>query len=165
MKTSSDRITRKAARLALLQSGYLLESRVEAYLRRHWGYVEANATYEDPEAGKSREYDVYAMKAFQAGPTDDDWLFGVLLIECINNTQPLPIITKEPQVPFLHRNEIKLSGLPVRMPFKSHKGWIGLADYLQMEKYHHYCQSRIGTQFCSFVTKKAGQKEEWMATH
>jgi hypothetical protein len=42
------------------------------------------------------------------------------------------------------------------------KGWIGLADYLGLEKYHHYCQGRVGTQFCTFTKKKGS---EWMAVH
>ena len=59
---------------ALLRSGYLLESRVENRLREHWGYVEANASYQDPETGKSRELDVYSMAVAKAGPEDYDFI-------------------------------------------------------------------------------------------
>ncbi len=153
-------------REALLRSGYLLESRVESKLREVWGYVEANATYPDPETGKSREFDVYAMKTNKAGPDDYDFLWGVLLIECINNPQPLVILTKEPQAGFLHSQEIKMAGLPVKIPDgKLEDRWQGLVDFLKMEDYHHYCKGRVGTQFCSFAKKKSSRTEEWMATH
>lgn len=153
-------------REALLRSGYLLESRIESKLRERWGYVEANPTYPDPDTDKSREFDVYAMKAYPAGPSDRDYLFGVLLIECINNPHPLLIITKEPLIGFMYHEEIKMSGLPVKFPDeKRKKGWKRLSDFLIMQDYHHYCKGRVGTQFCSFVRKKSNRKEEWMAIH
>jgi hypothetical protein len=161
------KINRSEMRQALLRSGYLLESRIESYLRdRHWGYVEANPTYEDPETGKSREYDVFAMYGLPAGPNERDWLFGVLLVECVNNPQPLVVITKEPQTSFLHYLEVRVAGLPVKIPApRTAKGWRGIAEYLHMERFHHYCRDRVGTQFCSFAKKKTGNTEEWFALH
>src|SRR5207249_8963067 len=114
-KPRSDKITRAEMRSAFLRSGYLLECRVESRLRQHWGYVEANRTYPDPETGKSREFDLFGMSGRQAGPDDHDFLFGVLLIECINNPEPLAILTKEPLVGFLHHQEVKIAGLPVKI--------------------------------------------------
>jgi hypothetical protein len=103
-----ERITRSEMRGALLRSGYLLESRVESKLRDgRWRYVEANATYPDPETGKSREFDLYAMNATRAGPNDRDYLFGIILAECINNPQPFIILTKEPLLDKLHHYEVK----------------------------------------------------------
>lgn len=163
---SSDKITRPEMTDALLRSGYLLESRVETVLREGFGYAETNPTYPDPETGKSREFDVYAMTAHRAGPNDCDFLFGALLVECINNPQPLVILTKEPLVGFLHHEEVKMSGLPVKVPDeKRHNDWQRLSTFLGMNDYHHYCKGRVGTQFCSFVKKKSGRVEEWMSTH
>jgi hypothetical protein len=34
-----------------------------------------------------------------------------------------------------------------------------------MENYHHYCQGRVATQYCSFSGKKGGSQKEWFATH
>jgi len=151
---------------ALLRSGYLLESRVESTLRKQWGYVEANPTYVDPDSGKSREFDLYALSAERAGPNEYDYIFGVLLAECINNPQPIVIMTKEPLVHFRHHEEVKLAGLPVKVHDKEDADqWERLSDFLGMEEYHHYCKGRIGTQFCSFTKKKSGRTEEWMATH
>ena len=151
---------------ALLRSGYLLESRVESELRKEWGYVEANPTYVDPDTGKSREFDLYAMSVARAGPNEYDFIFAVLLAECINNPQPVVIMTREPLVPFLHHEEVKLAGLPVKIQNDKEPGsWEQLSEFLGMENYHHYCRGRIGTQFCSFAKKKSGRGEEWMAVH
>ena len=162
----TEKITRNEVRTALLRSGYLLESRVESFLREAWGYVEANAAYEDPISSKSRELDVYAMTAEKGGPEEYDYLFGVLLSECINNPQPLAFITKEPLTPFLHQEDIRLSGLPVKIPEEGHRdSWIGMAEFLTMNKFHHYCKGRVATQFCSFTQKKSGPEKEWFANH
>jgi hypothetical protein len=153
--------TLEEAKEALLRSGYLLESRLDSVLRRYGYYVEANTAYADPETSKSRELDLFALKAFKAGPDEYDFIFLALLIECINNPQPIAFITKEPLVSFLHTSEIKLAGIPAKV--LDGKSWVSLADYLDMEKYHHYCKGRIATQFCSFKRKKG--EAEWMAWH
>jgi hypothetical protein len=161
-------ISNSDAKDALLRSGYLLEARTEALLREKLGYVQANASYQDPETGKSRELDLYAMSAHRCGPGKVDFIFGVLLIECINNPQPMALLTKEPLVPFLHHEEIKIAGLPAKI--KPRQGaargrWQTLMDFLDAETWHHYCKGRIATQYCSFVEKGGGNQRAWMATH
>lgn len=163
---SSAEISTAQAKLALLRSGYLLESRLETVLRNrdHGYYVDANSAIPDADTGKSRELDLYAMAALHAGPDETDFIFGVLLIECINNPQPIAFLTKEPQVGFLHHHEVKVAGLPVKIPDEGElDSWTMLADYLEMAKYHHYCKGRVATQFSSFKKKK--EQHEWMATH
>jgi hypothetical protein len=162
MPAPTNKITSADARNALLRSGYLLESRVANKLRSLGYYVQANDIYPDPETGKAREYDLSAIHAVKAGPNDFDYLFLVPLIECVNNPQPIAFITTEPQVGFLHYQEIKMSGLPVKINISD--GWLGLSDFLEMNKYHHYCSGRIATQYCSFQKKK-GSQNEWMAFH
>jgi hypothetical protein len=151
-------------RAALLRSGYLLESRLESLLRnRDQGYgVQANAPYADPDTGKSRELDIHAMTAWKAGPAEFDFLFAALVIECVNNPQPLALITKEPMLQDLHAEHVRLAGIPTMIPERGNT-WSSLADYLRMEKYHHYCQGRIATQYCTFERKKQGG--DWMAFH
>lgn len=169
MTQANDKVTRAEMKDALLRSGYLLELRVESKLREFCGYAEANATYPDPETGKSREFDLFGLTAHKAGVSDYDYIFGALLVECINNPQPLVILTKEPIVGFLHHQEVKMAGIPVKIPNeKWHSGWEQLSNYLGMENYHHYCKGRVGTQYCSFVKKKNSDKklpDEWMAIH
>ena len=75
---------------ALIRSGYLLEARVEKYLSDKWGaFVEANASYQDPDTGKSREIDIHAIGGSIAGPGEYDYLFPVMLVECSLKTHRL----------------------------------------------------------------------------
>ena len=159
-------ITLTDVRDAILRSGYLLEHRLEAILRKKGYYVEANEAYPDPITAKARELDLYAMDALRVGPAEFDFIFGVLLIECINNPQPIAFITKEPLVGFLHHQDVFVAGLPVKIPAKvGARSWQSLADYLAMNKYHHYCKGRVATQYCSFTLKGKQRPAEWMATH
>ena len=161
--TSSGAVTFDEIRDALKRSGYLLEARIEKRLLGRGYLAEANSAYVDPESGKSREIDISAIGARKAGPDDFDWLFPVLLIECVNNPQPIAFITKAPVVPFLHSAEVRCSGLPVKIRDVESNTWKSLVDYLGVEKYHHYCKGRVATQYCSFLKKKG--TSEWMALH
>jgi hypothetical protein len=150
---------------AIRRSGYLLEGRVYDLIRRRKEYVEANVAYPDPVTGKSRELDVYAMRGEKAGPGRWDYLFRVLVIECVNNPQPVAFFTREPVVDYFDVSQIKLAGLPVKIPARTKRNqWISLPEWLEMDRYHHYRRGRVATQFCSFI-RKGGQKGVWMATH
>ena len=158
-------ITRAQAKAALLRSGYLLESRVESVLRDYGYFTETNTSYPDPYTGKSRELDLSAITASQVGRDDFGFVFPVLLIECVNNQQPFALVTKESQVPFLYYEDVKISGLPAKVPVPGGRRWQSLQDYLGMDEWHHYSEAEhIATQFASFRIKK-GRKDEWMALH
>ena len=160
------KISLEETKEALLRSGYLLEHRLETVLRKGGYYIEANEAYPDPETGKPRELDIYAINAVKAGPEEFDFIFSVLLAECVNNPQPIAFMTKRPQVGFLHHQEVRLAGLPVKVQnAKRYKSPDSLPEYLAMEKYHHYCKGRVSTQFCSFTEKKRQGGTEWMAAH
>jgi hypothetical protein len=160
----STKVSQEQIKDALSRSGYLLESRIEATLRSRYYYVETNTPYPDPDTGKSRELDVYATSAYKAGPEEFDFIFSVLLVECVNNPQPVAFITKEPQDGFPQYQEVKLAGLPVKI-LKEGRGqsWESLPSFLGLGKYHHYFRGRVATQFCSFTLKK--NTAEWMASH
>ena len=85
-----------------------------------------------------------------------------MLIECVNNSQPIAFLTKEPSLPEEYRYNIKLAGLPTKI-LQDKNTWLSVVDILGIEKYHHYCSGRIATQFCSFAKKK--NSDEWMAFH
>lgn len=160
---SRENITISEAQDALLRSGYLLETRVESILQDEGYLAEANSAYSDPETQKSRELDVHAISAYTLD-SELDTVFSVLLIECINNPQPIAFLTKEPIAPFLHAQEVRLSGLPVKvMDEKEPDMWVSLSQFTNLNSYHHYCKGRISTQFCSFAQKK--NTKEWMAFH
>jgi hypothetical protein len=155
------------AKEALLRSGYLLESRVEAILRKRKRayYVEANSVFPDRLTGISRELDIHGIRAYKAGPGRFDFLWTVPLIECVNNPEPLVLITKRAIVPQLHDREIQASGIPLKFPVGTPPNhWRRFTDIFNVEKYHHYCHGRIATQYCSFQRKKQ-KPNEWMAWH
>jgi hypothetical protein len=161
MKNESVKIAMPEAKNALLRSGYLLEGRVAKVLSDRGYYVESNEVYADPETGKVREFDAYAIAARRAGPGEQDYLFPILVVECVNNPQPIAFITSDPVVPYLHYQHAKLSGMPVKV-FKGREE-VDLRYYLGMAEYHHYCKGRISTQYCSF--RKKNNAQEWMALH
>jgi hypothetical protein len=157
-------ITIDEIRDSLKRSGYLLEVRVESRLQNQGYVAEANSAYTDPDSGKSRELDISAIGGRKAGPEDFDWMFPVVLVECVNNSQPIAFITKVPIVSALHSEQVRCSGLPVKIrDFGRQNAWTGLGDYLGVEKFHHYCKGRVATQFCSF-SKKRGS-DDWLASH
>jgi len=134
MSTCSSQISIPEVKEALGRSGYLVESRVEGVLRRAGYYVDANSTYSDPATGKSREIDLFAISARQGGPGRLDLVWDVILVECSNNPQPLAFLTRDPLVNALHREHIKVSGLPVKIPRGAVGGsWEMLSGFLRME--------------------------------
>jgi len=157
------KITKAQARQALIRSGYLLESRIESlFTERHY-YVEANPVYTDPVTSKSREIDSYAVGGWPIWK-ENDFLFPCFLVECVNNPQPIAFMTKDPQTQFLFHQDMRISGLPVKVLEAGKKdSWIMLGDFLHTDKYHHYCKGRVATQYCSFNQKKGSS--DWMAFH
>jgi hypothetical protein len=154
-------ITLEQAKEALRRSGYLLESRVADRLEKIGYYVQTNDAYVDPVTAKSRELDLYAMGANKLS-RKLDYIFPVLVIECVNNPQPLVLLSKDPKIGFLFHEDFKLAGLPAKIrPSITSKEWVTLTDYLHMEKYLHFCSGRVATQFCSFNFTK----DKWIALH
>jgi hypothetical protein len=153
---------------ALHRSGYLIEHRVEAVLREQGYHVAANTSYPDPVTRKLRELDVSATGGYPVGSNKKDFLFDMLLIECVNNPQPLAFFMKEAQAKFIHVYDIILSGLPAYIPGKgSNKNNVvnRIASFLNLEDFHHYCEGQIATQYCSFSPKRGTNPTEWMASH
>jgi hypothetical protein len=163
----SQSISVSEAKEALVRSGYLLEHRVENLLRKQLWYVEANGAYEDQETKKSRELDIAAMKGMKLTAFDHedrDWVFTTLLIECVNNPQPLAFITKEDILSDLFVDDIKVKLDPAEVFDEKENDRITVARFLKLQEIHHYCHGRVATQFCSFMRKEKG-KGEWMALH
>jgi hypothetical protein len=140
VKISHDQI-----RDAVRRSGYLLEYRIEQVLGRYGYMVEANQAYPDPITGKSRELDISAIRPEFITSDYRNMIWPRLLIECINNPQPIGFFTKNPGAPTAHIYDLKFSGLPVKVKVGKH--WKKLSDFLDMEQYHHHCKGRIATQY------------------
>lgn len=169
--TNSDKITLAEAKSALFKSGYLLESRIEQFLSEKNFFVEANTVYPDPSTQKSREFDLYATKSHSLEGRFSNWVKSNLFFECVNNPQPIAFITKDIPYPDMLSENIKVNGLPTKVKSttpiaikrRTDDYWFFIEDFLEMGKYHHYCSSKISTQFCSFTKKK--NNSEWMASH
>lgn len=165
MPTKRARITRKEMRAALARSGYLLEARVEARLRETGYMVDSNLFYPDPETGKQREYDLRALAAeMLAEPPLEDAVWHTLIIECVNNPQPLAFLAKTSDAPRFHANDIPVVGIPSALARAGSTTIEGLSQCFAMAEYHHYCNEFLATQFCSFQPKK-NDATEWMALH
>jgi hypothetical protein len=163
MKEASENISIEHAKSALLRSGYLLEGRLEMMLRKSY-WVESNVAYPDPPTGKSRELD---LAAFHASQTDAVLPFSVsvrLLIECVNNPQPIAFMTKHPVGgPPYEDLYVKISGLPMKIQGNDSLDQLSLPAFLDMHSYHHYFRCPVASQYCSFQKKKGNG--EWMAWH
>ena len=161
-------ISKPEALEALTRSGYLLESRVEAVLRRKQFRVEANTLIPE-EDGQRRELDVWAgwARGYDFGPGGESSLGLELVIECINPPQPVAFITKQRQDAFYERSDrwesLKLVGNPSELDTTPQHTWSWLASDLDLSRYYHYRTKRISTQYCSFQRKQGSA--QWMALH
>ncbi|MGB7291043.1 MAG: hypothetical protein WBD99_02580 [Thermodesulfobacteriota bacterium] len=165
-------ITKAEIKDAVERSGYLLEQRVEPLFEEEGFYVETNVVYPDPATKKTREIDIEAIKGYKIS-RDYDFLFPVVICECKNNLQPVVFFEKDSVVSFLHYQEVKSVGLPnkiltqtySRHPFKQQFGkkFIELSEFLNFEKYRHYCKGSVSTQYCSISRKS--KDGGWMASH
>jgi len=148
-------------REAVQRSGYLLEQRIAAILTKEWGFVGTNPVFPDPDTGKSREIDMDAISATQIYKKGYNFVFPILLCECVNNSQPLVFFTKESLISFLHYEQVKVSGIPVK--FWKEDRYVSFSEFAEMGKIHHYCKGPTATQYCTFQLKK--DKSSWMALH
>lgn len=162
MNKEAGNISSEQVKKALLRSGYLLEARLETIIRRTSYLVETNISYSDPTTGKSRELDLFACHWYPIHEKTGEGVVAKLLIECVNNSQPLAFIIKKPLVgPPYEALYVKRAGVPMSIDVENDES---LPEFLRMFDYHHYFTGSIATQYCSFVKKK-GTDAEWMAHH
>lgn len=161
---SSKIITIPEAQNALQRSGYLLENRVATELEKQGSFVESNSAIPDPITGKSRELDVFGIGAFPM--YNYEWfLYRVFLIECVNNPQPVTFFPKNTPISFTFNENLIYSGIPEKIiSTADHEcEWISFSEFLNLDRYHHYCCGEFSTQFCTFQEKR--NNSEWMAFH
>lgn len=158
-KGTASKISIQEMKDAIEKSGYLLEQRVEPILTKNGFFVEMNSAFPDSETGKTREIDLTAISATKV--YKEEFIFPRLLCECENNAQPIIFFTKKSPISFMHHEEVKVSGIPVK--FWDKDGYISLSEFTGMEKFHHYCKGEVATQYCSFQFKR--DKSSWMALH
>lgn len=155
------KISTKQMKETIQRSGYLLEQRVASILRNTGYYVETNPAFPDPDTGKSRECDIFAITLLNLYREGFDAIYPCLICECENNAQPMVFFAQESPVSSTYHWEVKASGIPVK--FWQKDVFVSLPDFANMGKFHHYCREPVATQYCNFQLKK--DKSRWIATH
>jgi hypothetical protein len=164
MPRTPDKIEPDDIKDALTRSGYLLEYTSETLLRERKYWVQANAAYPDPDTGKLRELDLRAVKTAQYDPGYGHFVSCEIVMECVNNPQPLAFMTRKTEERILYRDDVKVSGYPVKIESEMVPGeWESLQSCVGMQDYHHYCHGRVATQFCCFRWVK--EHKRWIALH
>lgn len=158
---TTNSISTKQMKDAIQRSGYLLEQRIEAILTKEGYFAETNPVFPDPDTGKSREIDISALSATQIYKKGFNFIFPTILCECENNAQPIVFFAKESPISFMHHEQVKISGVPVK--FWKDDSYISLSEFTGMEKFHHYGKGLVATQYCNFQPKK--DKSSWTALH
>lgn len=151
-RPSKDTISREEAIDALTRSGYLLENRIARVLDEFGTELVMNVSVLDPETKQQRELDAYC---FRGELSDRNELFSSsahLLIECVNNPQPIAFF----------KSARTVNPYPI---VAARPSWLGphpIEDCIGMEDFHHSFKAPASTNYCTFVSKKNG---EWMVTH
>jgi hypothetical protein len=158
--TPNDRIGVADMQLALQSSGYPLELRVSSVLERSGFMPDTNPACFDPDTRKSLEADIHGYNMLWISKRRSETLWVTVLVECENNSQPVVLFERRSKTSFLNKYDVKLVGVPVRM--WTSEGWIEMADFAKLDRYHHYCREGSASQYCSFERKHKGP---WMAWH
>ncbi len=147
---------------ALTRSGYLVETKVDGIIRRlKLGpgmqlFVQTNTPYQDPSSGKSRENDVHVwITDAQPGVRAS----AELLVECINNPQPLAFFARGVDSAMLEDRPV--AGYPLFLIDEASRSvplLKALAVASPVELF-----APVARQYCTFSRKKG--MSDWMASH
>ncbi|MFI9805037.1 hypothetical protein ACIHEJ_11830 [Streptomyces sp. NPDC052301] len=88
---------------ALGRTGYLLEQRVASKARSAGFTVTTGKAFKDPDEGKSREVDVFAIKKVWEAPSRNILVSIQLVIECKRSDGPYVVLGRDPSVVDTHR--------------------------------------------------------------
>lgn len=164
-KKHYSKATEENVRDAIWSSGFLLERRVSALLRKSGYKVMTNRGFFDQESNKAGEYDVYAHKEFDIVGSGSYGLYPTLICECKNNSQPIAFLVHEDEEfdPLL--DEVRVSGIPAKM-WQQNK-YISIQEFTDIINLHHYCipKAPIATQCCTIEKKFEQKTEYWTASH
>ena len=165
-KKRYNKATEENVRDAIWSSGYLLERRVAAFLRRSGYKVITNRGFYDPEATKAGEYDVYAHKEVEVYGSGSYGIYPTLICECKNNYQPIAFFIHDDEEFEPSEDEIRVSGIPAKI--WKHNKYVSVQEFANIVNFHHYCkpEAPIATLCCTVDKKKTEQKVEyWEASH
>jgi len=101
---------------ALGRTGFLLEQVVAQKLRKAGFAVAVNDAFPDPDTGKSREIDVWALTDYEV-PNSEVNVFGDVIIECKNYAAPIVLIGTNREAWSSNDESITLSFDPLALDF------------------------------------------------
>jgi len=160
MSSNVKKINLQEMKDAISRSGYLIEQRIEPIVEARGFFIETDTAFKDLETGKSREIDIYALSGTRVYRNESDSIFPIILCACNNNSQPVVFFKRDPVHSFLFYENVKYSGIPVKFFVKD--GFVSLAQYMGLGKFHHYCKGPFSTQYCTFHKKRG--KDPWIAS-
>lgn len=126
------------------KSGKLFEQEIALLTQKFgFGYVTPNDAFIDIESGESRELDVFAISGRKIGHKDN-FLFPILLI-AVKKIKTVCFMREELMTRYT-LGDIHFSGVPKIIYSKNDE--IDLAEFLKLEKIHHfYKYKKISSQF------------------
>jgi hypothetical protein len=135
-------ISKEQIKIALQNSGYLLEDRVNQILKKNNWSTTPNARFKDLKTGIEREVDVVAYKYLEYDYPEMDFINSTLLIECMNNKEPVvffenlePLISRIAALNFVILNETFWNILSsAQNELKSKQKFIYSSQYCSFQK-------------------------------
>lgn len=168
---STREVTPAEVQSALERSGYLFEQQVGNRLQDLGFVVHTNVAFEDPDEGKSREFDVNGELYLLDNRRDGSGLSlsMELIIECKANNFPLTLISRRSPSPYDVDGPVSVI-LPVTRVQKvlrqtgneTISRTTSTFRHLGLDKVHHfYRRDRKAVQFCRLLL----QDKQWRAEH
>lgn len=171
---SSHVLTADQMKDALKRSGYLMEQRVEHFLKKQRFRIATENYFVDQDTKKLREMDLIAEKEDTALRSEKRKFGGMftykLICECENNPNPVIFFLSKTKEPY--RGEGLISS---QIPYSFAEKGATKPDYIwgdtpfnsrSVIKEHHLSRAEIATQYCSFTPKDKNRPEEdWIASH
>lgn len=135
-------ITKEHIKIALQNSGYLLEDRVNQLLKESSWSTTPNARFKDLKTDVEREIDVVAYKNLDYDSPKMDFINSTLLIECMNNKEPIvffenlePLLSRIAALNFVILNEKFWNILSLaQSELKSKQKFIYSSQYCSFQK-------------------------------
>jgi hypothetical protein len=149
-------------KIALAQSGYLIEQSIAQILEEDGFIVDTNYHYQDPEDNVSREMDI---RAYSLKKISRRWLSHhlsiTLIISCKANSNPIIFFQRKTNLPpeYISGDFLTISN-PEKIPGLQGEP-IDIQDFINLRKFHHYYKSpNISTQFCSIIHNEKNKSFE-----
>ena len=151
-------ISKSEIKTALLNSGYLLEDRINRVLNKKGWHTIPNTRFIDAKTQTEREIDVMALKNINDNTVNLDSIQSSLLIECMNNKEPIAFFEN------LEKQPNRIAALNYNV-FNSYFG--NILSFAQ-RNLNDQTKFTYSSQYCGFQKIQKLIKEfnnGWIASH